>query len=158
MDFSNYSQDELALRVGKNRSTVANALRLLKLPVEIQKSLEEGKLSSGHARALLSVTDAKAREKLYREMLLGDISVREAEKRAQAANAAGEGTAQTAKNKPAKKQRPPEIDAMVEKFIHKLGTKVIMEGDLHGGRIIIEYYSVEELERLYEILGGDHDV
>ena len=150
MDFSSLSQDELATRMGKNRSTVANALRLLKLPVEIQKSIEEGKVSSGHARALLSVTNAKARDKLYREILAGEISVREAEKRAAALNI----EKPVAKKKAAAKKRPAEVDAMAEKFIGRLGTKVVIEGDLNKGRIHIEYYSMEDLERLYEILGG----
>ena len=150
MDFSNLSQDELAVRVGKNRSTVANALRLLKLPVEIQKSIEEGKVSSGHARALLSVTETKARDKLYRDILTGELSVREAEKRAQTLNTNKGGKEKTAKGKSGTKQ-PPEIDAMVEKFISKLGTKVVIEGDLNMGKIHIEYYSMEDLERLYDI-------
>ena len=153
MDFSNLSQDELATRMGKNRSTVANALRLLKLPVEMQKSIEEGAISSGHARALLSVTNPKAREKLYREVLANEVSVREAEKRASALNADDEkGKEKIKKGKG--KNRPPEVDAMVEKFINKLGTKVVIEGDLNKGRILIDYYSMEDLERLYEILGG----
>jgi ParB family chromosome partitioning protein len=156
MDFSNYSQDELAMRVGKNRSTVANALRLLRLPVEIQKSIEEGKVSSGHARALLSVSDAKAREKLYKDVLNGGLSVREAEKRAAAANEQKGDSPGGEKKPPAKgKPRPPEVDAMVEKFIHQLGTKVMIDGDLNKGRIIIEYYSMVDLERLYEVLGAD---
>jgi len=153
MDFSNLSQDELAARMGKNRSTVANALRLLKLPIDVQKSLEEGKVSSGHARALLSVNDTKGRDKLYREILSGDVSVREAEKRAADFNA----NTGTAKGKAAVKnhkgkRRPPEVDAMEEKFIQKLGTKVVIEGDLNKGRIHIDYFSMEDLERLYEIL------
>jgi len=154
MDFSSLSQDELAARMGKNRSTVANALRLLKLPVEFQKSIEEGKVSSGHARALLSVSDAKAREKLYREILAGDVSVREAEKRASALNdeKGGKGKVTAAAKKG--KKHPPEIDAMIEKFIGKLGTKVSIEGDMNKGKILIEYYSMEDLERLYEILGN----
>jgi len=156
MDFSNLSQDELAMRMGKNRSTVANALRLLKLPIEIQKSIEEGKVSSGHARALLSVTDAKARDKLYRDILAGEVSVRETEKRATALNNEKSGKAKTDKGtdsgKPSK--RPPEVGAMEEKFIGKLGTKVVIEGDLNKGKIHIDYYSMEDLERLYEILGG----
>jgi ParB family chromosome partitioning protein len=158
MDFSGLSQDELAARVGKNRSTVANALRLLKLPVEMQKSIEGGNVSSGHARALLSVTDAKAREKLFREILAEDVSVREAEKRASAlaekkdaGKTPAKGAAGGAKSG---SRHPPEIDAMVEKFISKLGTKVVIEGDLNKGRIHIDYYSMEDLERLYEILGG----
>jgi len=152
MDFSNLSQDELAVRMGKNRSTVANALRLLKLPVEIQKSIEEGRVSSGHARALLSVTDARARDKLYRDILAGEFSVREAEKRAQTLNADKGGKEKGAKGN--KRKRPPEVDAMAEKFISHLGTKVVIEGDLNKGKIHIEYYSMEDLDRLYEILGG----
>ena len=148
MDYSNLSQDELAAKVGKNRSTVANALRLLKLPVEIQKSIEDGNVSSGHARALLSVNDARERDKLFREILTGKISVRQAEKKA---SALGE---KKAAKKSAGEKRPPEIDAMTEKFIGKLGTKVVIEGDLSKGRILIDYYSMEDLERLYEILGG----
>ena len=154
MDFSSLSQDDLATRVGKNRSTVANALRLLKLPIEIQKSIEEGKVSSGHARALLSVTNTDAREKLYREILAGDVSVREAEKRATETNVEksdGKGKSAKGGTKTAK-ERPPEVDAMVEKFISKLGTKVVIDGDLNKGRILIEYYSMEDLERLYEVL------
>jgi len=147
MDFSGFSQDELAARVGKNRSTVANALRLLKLPVEIQKSIEEGKVSSGHARALLSVTGAAEREKLFRKILADNISVREAEKRASLSPS-------TAKSIKKVKQQPPEIENMAEKFIQKLGTKVVIEGGLNKGRILIDYYSMEDLERLSEIFGA----
>jgi len=147
MDFSNLSQEELAVRVGKNRSTVANALRLLKLSADVQKSLETGQLSSGHARALLAITDKNLREKLFKEITAKGLSVREAEKRAAALNAAGE-----TGPKPAK--RPPEIDEMEEKFINKLGTKVVIDGNLDKGRIHIDYYSMDDLDRLYEILGS----
>jgi ParB family transcriptional regulator, chromosome partitioning protein len=152
MDFSNLSQDDLAARLGKNRSTVANALRLLKLPIEIQKSIEEGKVSSGHARALLSVTDEKARDKLYMELLSGDISVRETEKKASALN-----SEKTKGEKAVKKgkDRPPEVDAMEQKFIEKLGTKVVIDGDQNKGRILIDYYSMEDLDRLYEIFSSE---
>ena len=153
MDFSNLSQDDVAVRVGKNRSTVANALRLLKLPADIQKSLEQGSVSPGHARAILSVTGKKEREQLFQEILLSGLSVRETEKRAAALNNAlgAEGAASKA-SKPAAK-RTPEIGAMEEKFIDKLGTKVVIEGDLNKGKIHIDYYSMDDLDRLYEILG-----
>jgi ParB family chromosome partitioning protein len=153
MDFSSLSQEELAVRVGKSRSAVTNALRLLKLSADVQKSLESGEVSPGHARALLSVTDRKLREKLFREITGKGLSVREAEKRASTLNTvpAAEGEGETVK--PAAK-RPPEIDAMEEKFIGRLGTKVAIEGSLNKGRIHIDYYSMEDLERLYEILGG----
>ena len=149
MDFSNLSQDELALRVGKNRSTVANSLRLLKLPAEIQKSIEEGNISPGHARALLSVNNVKAREKLFKDILSGGLSVREAEKQAAALN--GEKDEDKKKPKPKAKKQPAELADMTEKFIARLGTKVVIDGDLKKGRIHIEYYSMDDLDRLYEI-------
>jgi ParB family chromosome partitioning protein len=163
MDFSRLSQDEVAARVGKNRSTVANALRLLKLPGNMQKSIEEGTISPGHARAILSVTAPGNREKLYKEILGGGLSVREAEKSAAALNSdsaavAGAKTGAEAPGGDGAKEKPagraPEIGAMEEKFISRLGTKVFIEGDLNKGRIHIDYYSMEDLERLYEILGG----
>jgi ParB family chromosome partitioning protein len=160
MDFSNLSHEELAVRVGKNRSTVSNALRLLKLSAETQKSLESGELTPGHARALLSVTDDKSRDKLFREITAKGLSVREAEKKASALNASGGGAASNgsdgdsgeAKEKASK--RPPEISEMEEKFIERLGTKVSIEGGLEKGRIHIEYYSMEDLERLYGIINS----
>lgn len=149
MDFSALSQDEVALRVGKPRPTVANALRLLKLPAEMQKSIEQGTISAGHARALLAVNNTQSQAALFREITASSLSVREAEKRAAALNAAGE--------KPAPKpvpKRAPELDAMEEKFIRRLGTKVVIDGGLDKGRILVEYYSMEDLDRLYEILGN----
>jgi len=152
MDFSHLSQEELAVRVGKNRSTIANALRLLKLPADVQKSLETGQLSSGHARALLAVNDKNQREKLFKEITAKGLSVRDAEKRAAVLNAIAANGEEAAAAKPAK--RPPEIDEMEEKFIDKLGTKVIIDGNLDKGRIHIDYFSMDDLDRLYEILGG----
>jgi len=154
MDYSNLSQDEVAQRVGKNRSTVANSLRLLKLSADIQKSLEQGSVSPGHARALLSVTEKKERDKLFQEILAQGLSVREAEKRALAFNNAA--SLNNAAQKPPGKTayRDPELDAMQEKFINKLGTKVVIDGDYTKGRILIDYYSMEDLARLYDLLGG----
>ena len=152
MDFSRLSQEELAVRVGKNRSTIANALRLLKLPADVQKSLETGSISSGHARALLAVNDKNAREKLFKEITAKGISVRDAEKLAAALNAAPAAAEKAPQTKPTK--RAPELDAMEEKFIDRLGTKVVIEGDLNKGRIHVDYYSMEDLERLYEIINA----
>jgi len=153
MDFSNLSHEELAARVGKNRSTVTNALRLLKLSAEVQKSLEAGELSAGHARALLSVTDDKLREKLFKEITAKGLSVRETEKKASALNTA-DGADGADGGEKEKAKRPPEITEMEEKFIEKLGTKVSITGGLEKGLIRIEYYSMEDLDRLYGLLGG----
>jgi ParB family chromosome partitioning protein len=153
MDYSNLSQDEVAQRVGKNRSTVANSLRLLKLSIDIQKSLEQGHVSPGHARALLSVTDKKERDKLYQEILAKGLSVRDSEKQAAVLNKALSPDETSAAGK-ASVIKDPELNAMQEKFINILGTKVSIEGDFNKGCIRIDYYSMEDLGRLYEIISG----
>jgi ParB family chromosome partitioning protein len=151
MELSGLSQDEVAAKVGKNRSTVANALRLLKLPYEIQESVQEGDLSPGHARAILSIPAEKNQDLLFREILKKDLSVREAEKRA--AVLSGQAKKQQ-KAKTGPKGRAPEIDAMEEKIIQHVGAKVLINGDLTKGKIEIDYYSMEDLDRLYELIGG----
>ena len=149
MQLEGLSQDEVASRVGKNRATVANALRLLKLPPEMQESISKGELSPGHARAILAVPAAKTQEILFREILKKGLSVRDAEKRAAALGNQGKKA-----KKPVLNGRIPELHAMEEKFITRLGTKVVIKGDLHKGTVEIDYYSMEDLERLYGILGG----
>jgi len=142
------SQEDVAARVGKNRATVANALRLLKLPPEMQESIKKNELSPGHARAVLSVSGAKAQETLFKEILKKGLSVREAEKRAAAIGQENKG------QKAAKqKTRAPELGAMEEKFMLRMGTKVVIKGDLNKGSIAIDYYSMEDLDRLLEIMG-----
>jgi ParB family chromosome partitioning protein len=150
MEQADLSQEEAAERVGKNRSTVTNALRLLKLPARMKEALEEDILSSGHARTILSLSKAADQEKLFSEIQSKGLSVRAAEKRA-----AELGNADTSKSKAAVKspKRDPELKNMEEKFINTLGTKVTINGTLKKGRIEIEYYSMDDLDRLYGILG-----
>ena len=148
MELESLSQDEAASKVGKKRATVANALRLLKLPKEMQESIQKAEISAGHARAILSVQGSRTQEALFREIIKKGLSVREAEKRAAAlGNQNKKGRKKTVKG------RAPELDAMEEKFITRLGTKVVVNGDLNEGTIVIDYYSMEDLDRLYEILG-----
>jgi ParB family chromosome partitioning protein len=89
MELTGFSQDETAARVGKNRATVANALRLLKLPKEIQEALERDEISSGHGRAILSVQKTQDQEELFREIIAKGLSVREAEAGAAVLNGGG---------------------------------------------------------------------
>lgn len=154
MELTGLSQDEVASKVGKKRSSVANTIRLLKLPQVMQESLKTGELSPGHARSLLSVTDSAHQEKLFRKILAAGISVREAEKLAGACNRDGEACtpSQSSQAKSTVPKRDAELTAMEEKFIESLGTKVKVEGDFHKGSIHIDYYSIEDLNRLYEIL------
>jgi ParB family chromosome partitioning protein len=156
MELTGLSQDEVAARVGKNRSTVANTLRLLKLPSAMLNALVSGVLSPGHGRALLSVTGAANQESLFREITGKGFSVREEEKRAAALNAGtGESSVEVhVLNKEAPSPRDPELAAMEQRFIDTLGTKVTISGDLARGMIKIEYYSMDDLDRLLGILGG----
>ena len=150
MDLTGLSQDETAARVGKNRSTVANALRLLKLPPAAREALEKGELTPGHGRAILSVNGKAAQERLLEEILQGCLSVREAEKRAARLNAAGTGPAKIVTGA---SKRDPELNAMEDRFRERLGTKVAITGDMRKGSISIEYYSMNDLDRLLELLG-----
>jgi ParB family chromosome partitioning protein len=150
MELTGLSQDEMAARVGKSRSTVANALRLLKLPPAARDALEQGELTPGHGRALLSVNGEADRERLLAEILRTGLSVREAEKRAAALNAA---RTRPARAKPEAPGRDPELNAMEDRFREKLGTKVAINGNMRQGSISIEYYSMDDLDRLLELLG-----
>jgi ParB family chromosome partitioning protein len=151
MELTGLSQDEAAVRVGKNRATVANALRLLKLPKEMQEAMEQGKLSSGHGRAILSVQEEAAREELFREILAKGLSVRQAEARAALLNDGKK--ASPGGDKDARPGRDPELAVMEQRFIDRLGTKVSIQGDIEKGAIHIEYYSMDDLDRLLGLLG-----
>jgi ParB family chromosome partitioning protein len=158
MELTGISQDEVAARVGKKRPTVANALRLLKLPPAMQEALENGALSPGHARAILSVESGAVQETLFREICDKGLSVREAEKRAAeltrlAQNTEGQSSVPAGHEAPQK--RDPELIAIEQQFIETLGTKVSINGSLERGSIHIDYYSMEDLDRLYEILKGN---
>jgi ParB family chromosome partitioning protein len=171
MDLTGLSQDSVAAKVGKNRSTVANALRLLRLPRDIQESLERGEISPGHARAILQAAGAGGQDTLFREIREGGLSVREAERRA--AELGGEpkggpdrtagvpGPEASAGKRPgsalsaAEARRPPELTDMEAKLIEKFGTRVSVQGGLDKGSIRIDYYSMDDLDRLYDIILGN---
>lgn len=152
IQMSDMSQDEVAKRVGKNRSTVANSMRLLKLPEDIQRSLANGQISAGHARALLAVKlDADMRV-LFGKIVGGGLSVREAEALAEEMN---NGSRAASKKKDDKK--PVKKDADVMTFEQDLRTKfgvrdVTLKGDVNKGSIVINFDSNKDFERIYSIL------
>jgi ParB family chromosome partitioning protein len=160
MELTGLSQDSVAAKVGKNRSTVANALRLLRLPEEIQESLARGEISPGHARAILQAAGVEGQDALFREIREGGLSVREAERRAgelkgaPAGGAGGSGGAGTREETPGGR-RPPELTGIEEKLIEKFGTRVSVQGTLNKGSIRIDYYSMDDLNRLYDIILGN---
>jgi ParB family chromosome partitioning protein len=141
LDF-NMTQEELAGKVGKERATVANYLRLLKLPEEIKDMLYNGALSMGHARALLSIEGRLNQIEAARKIIRKGLSVRAAELLARQ------------RAKPLKADiRDPQIQSLEERLKKSLGTKVhLRQKNKKSGKIEIEYYSLEELDRLLDIL------
>jgi len=153
MELTGLSQEEVAGRVGKNRSTVANALRILKLPEDMLGSLEAGQMTSGHARAILSVINPADQRVLFGRIVADAISVRETEKLAGELNKGSR--AGSAKPKEAAvREKAPELLAIEQRFIDALGTKVAVSGNLKRGTIRIDYFSMDDLDRLYGILSG----
>lgn len=148
MNTTGYSQDELAKKLGKNRSTIANSLRLLKLPPSIQDALQDRTISPGHARAVLSVKE-EIQEELFGEIIEKGLSVRMAEEAAAKMNTRGSGKRKE-KKQPSK--QPAELREMEQKLLDIFGTKISVKGNLEGGRIEISYYSMDDLERIYEIV------
>lgn len=151
MELSGLTQDEVAGRVGKQRSTVANALRLLKLPEDMQNSLMTGQITAGHARAILSVENAANQRTLFGKIVGETLSVRKAEELAKSLN---EGRVQK-KEKPTdakKDDRDPDIINIEQQFINALGTKVTLKGNLNTGSVVIDFFSRSDLDRIYDIL------
>lgn len=148
------NQDEVAKRVGKNRSTVANALRLLKMPEEMQTALVEGKITAGHARAILMVKSDADRKVLFNKIVANGISVREAESLAELYNNGGRaGKKEDGKKKSVKK------DADIEHFEQQLknvfGIKgVSLKGTMEKGQLVLDYTSREDLDRIYNVILG----
>ena len=136
------TQEELSEKVGKDRATIANYLRLLKLPEEVKALIYNGSLSMGHAKALLVIEGKASQIEAARKIIKKDLSVREAEAL----------TKKTIKPKRGRITKDPQISSLEEKLIRSLGTKVRILHKGKKGKIEIEYYSLEELDRLLEIL------
>lgn len=150
MQLAGLNQDEVAKKVGKNRTTVANALRLLKLPQDMQDSLTNGQITAGHARALLAVVNPADQRVLFGKVVANSMSVREAENQAKNLNEGGRAAKKDKKEDTEK--RDPDIMALEQKFINALGTKVSLKGSLSRGSLVVDFFSRADLDRLYSIL------
>lgn len=135
------SHEEIAVRVGKNRATITNTLRLLHLPDSVRIALVEGKISEGHARALLGLTTSQAQNAVLQNVLANDLSVRQTE--ALVRRYSGERPQPVQRKEPA-----PEIREIEERLRDSLGTRVTLRHGKKGGTLVIHYYSDEELEGL----------
>jgi ParB family chromosome partitioning protein len=152
MVLTNCTQEEVADKVGKSRPAVANALRLLKLGPAALEALKEARITAGHARAILAVQDPSSREFLLGRILMEALSVRQAEAAAQELNS-GRKPGAVAKPK-TEAPREAEIVELEGRLIGAFGTKVDVRGNSKRGSITIEYYSLEDLERILDVVSG----
>src|SRR5712691_5907302 len=143
-----WTQEELAQRIGKDRTSIANCLRLLRLPDEIQADLRGGRLTMGHARALLALTSAADQLRLRDEILAHDWSVRVTEDSVRAV----EPTAEAKRTPRRRRGHPPELAALEQSLQRALMTRVTIVGTARRGKIEITFANPEELERLGELL------
>ena len=142
-----YTQEEIADRVGKDRTSVTNYLRLLNLPEIVQGYLSENKITMGHARALLALEEAESQIFLAREIVHHDLTVRDVEKMI-----SGRKGRRVGVRKP---ESDPDLRAVEEELVKALGTKVAIVGNRKKGTIKISYFSLDDLNRIYgKIKGG----
>jgi ParB family transcriptional regulator, chromosome partitioning protein len=141
----NMTQDEIAKQIGKSRPAIANSLRLLQLPQNIKNMIAEGKITQGHARALLAIDGEKKQLEMAEKIINQQLNVRQIEKLAKE-------TKHKEKNDAPPDKYQLEINQLEEKLKTALGTKVTIQHKSNKGRIEIEYYSNEELDRIVDLL------
>ncbi|MCP4417902.1 MAG: ParB/RepB/Spo0J family partition protein [Chloroflexi bacterium] len=145
-----FTHEQVAQRMGKGRSTITNLIRLLELPQNIQQAVADGRISGAHGRALLPLPNATMQTNVMNDIIKFNLSVRQVEARV---------TNLMAAKKPKSKPRPSlpaELEALQMQFQNSLGTKVNIEkGGKSKGKVIIHYYSDEELQAIYSAIIGD---
>ncbi len=138
------TQDMVALRLGKDRSSIANISRLVQLPSEIQREVEAGRLSTGHAKVILGLVRPEAQLSLARKIVEGQLTVRQAER-----VVAGQG--RSSKGRRGSRVTKPYPD-LEERLQRRLGTRVSILSGRRGGKVVLHFYNIEELDRLVETL------
>jgi len=137
------SHQEIGKKVGKSREYVSNTIRLLRMPDDMQQALSEGKIAEGHTRPLLMLMDRpQEQQTLFREIMLKKMTVREAEKISRT----------IAFERRRKFVANPELEELEEKLTEKLGTRVHIEAKAVGGKVHIDYFSVQDVERLFDLI------
>ena len=157
IDSIGFTQDQLSERVGKERSLISTSLRILKLPQDLLQLIEEGKLSASHGRVLLTTDDVSAQRQVARAIIEFNLSVRETEKMIRKLQ--GQPTV-TVENKEVKPEKDPNVRAAEDKLRQALGTQVKISpaGKNGAGKIEIEYYNVDDLDRIYQRLYNSREV
>jgi len=142
------TQEQVAKRVGKSRVAVANSVRLLRLPDEIKSSLAQGQISEGHARAILALDQPDEQRRIWEEVLKRGLNVRQTEEMVRRLVAGP-------KPKRPDTSSSPDTKALEERFRETLGTKVQLYRSKRGGRLVIHFYSEEDLQAIYELMVRD---
>ena len=141
------TQQQVADRVGKNRVTVTNTLRLLNLPAKVKEALLADDISEGHARALLRLRGAKQQVQALEAIIKGALSVRQTEQLVRR-------MIEEPKTRPKPAEKSPELKALEDKFRQALGTKLSLTRGNRGGKLVIYFYSDEELQGIYDLIVG----
>jgi len=139
------TQEQVAERVGKSRVAVANSVRLLRLPDEIKSSLAQGQITEGHARAVLALDEPDDQQNIWKAILKRGLNVRQTEETVRRLVAGP-------KPKRPDQSSSPETKALEDRFREALGTKVQLFRSKRGGRLVIHFYSEEELQALYDLM------
>jgi ParB family chromosome partitioning protein len=145
MDEHGLTQEQLGQRIGKSRVSITNTLRLLHLPEAVREALASGSLTEGHARAILMANGESARLEVLERVLADHLSVRDTEALARATN--------TRRERPTPEARvDPDVERLEDAFRQALGTRVRLMKGRRGGRLVITFFSDEELQGLYEAI------
>ncbi len=147
IDKTGFTQEEVAGRVGKSRSTITNSLRLLSLSDQMKDDIVSGAMTAGHAKAILSLVNPSDRQLLRDKIIREGLSVRDAEEMATSFN-----KGQKVKTKKKSEKEDEEIKKTEEKFTSALGSKCEIKGSLDKGKLIIKYRSSSDLEKLYALI------
>ncbi|HHU63459.1 MAG TPA: ParB/RepB/Spo0J family partition protein [Clostridiales bacterium] len=145
----NLTQEQISERIGRSRSYIANSIRLTTLSPRIKEYIANGDISSGHGRALLAFEDEKLREEMAKEIIKNNLTVRDVER------IASQLKGKTAKKQSRNKQKSPHIIELENNLERVLGTKVKITPGRKKGKIEIEYYSQEDLDRILEVMAGN---
>jgi ParB family chromosome partitioning protein len=147
LDEFRYTQEDIASAVGKDRATIANLLRLLTLPIEVQRAVQDGSVSPGHAKAILGLEDRAIQIELCRRVAREGLSVRQTE-------ALAVGWTPGRRRRARRAGPDPQLKELEDALRRALGTKVSLVSRKKGGRIVIDYFSPEDLSRIAQLLGA----
>lgn len=146
------THEQLAGRIGKSRAAISNTLRLFQLPPSVQRLVADGQLSSGHARALLGTPDRGYQEQLARRIVAEQLSVRAVEEAVRERNEVGQPLREAVQRAAASPLRPPGIVELEELLSNHLNTRVKVDMGAKRGRVMIEFATLEDLERIYRAM------